>query len=199
MQQKKIIIQWAGSFIELCIGRLTQAQKCHLDAHCTDLERDFQSSWYRNTGLLQSLFNVDNWWSVDDLDRAMGLVFKDRSAIETKLATMTVEFDGTPATIDPEALQLSYYAPETIDPLNDDGWAVCHGTRRGAVLRLEADVEPPLDPSLITLSFLHYPDYGYILIDMDYDGHDDVQFTLGETTYLRPRLFRKDHIDDASR
>jgi len=51
---------------------------------------------------------------------------------------------------------------------------------------------------LITLSFIQYPDYGYILIDLDYDGHDEVQFTFGATTYLTPQFFGKDAIDDTS-
>jgi hypothetical protein len=67
------------------------------------------------------------------------------------------------------------------------------------MLHLDADFVPPFDPSLITLSFLHYPDFGYILIDLDYDGHDDVQFNLGETTYLKPRFVGKDHFNDTSR
>lgn len=67
------------------------------------------------------------------------------------------------------------------------------------LLHLEADFEPPFDPSLIALSFLRYPDYGHILIDLDYDGHDDFEFTWGDTTYLKPRFFAKDHFDDTSR
>ena len=112
---------------------------------------------------------------------------------------MVLEIDGTPAPIDPAAFQLGFYAPEAIDPLEKDEWVVCHGTRRKATLQLDAHFEPPFDPSLVTMSFLHYPDYGYILIDLDYDGHDDVQFSLAETTYLKPRFFGKDHFDDTSR
>ena len=199
MKEKRITLQWEGTFIELCMGRITRAQKDHIDAHCADLDKDAQSLWYDNAELLKSLFDADNWWSVDDLDHAMGLVFADRSALETKLAKIAFEIDGIPVTIDPETLQLSFYDPEAIDSIDQDERVVCHGTRRQAVLHLQADFEPPFDPSLITLSFLHYPDYGYILIDLDYDGHDDVQFTMGETTYLNPRFFGKDHINDALR
>ena len=199
MNKKRLSLQWKGTFIELCLGRLAQVKKGEIDARCTDLGSDIQSSWYDNTELLKTLFGADNWWSVDDLDHAMGLVFADRSALDTRLAKMTFEIDGTPATVDPEAFQLSFYAPEAIDPLENGERIVCHGAQREATLHLQTDFEAPFDPSLITLSFLHYRDYGYILIDLDYDGHDDVQFDLGDTTYLHPRCFGKDHFNDTSR
>jgi hypothetical protein len=162
-------------------------------------DKDIQFLWYDNTELLKALFGADNWWSVDDLDHAMGLIFADRSDLDKKLATMAFEIDGISAAIDPEAPQLSFYAPETILPLDKEGWVVCHGARRDAMLHLDANFEPPFDPSLITLSFLHYPDHGYILIDLDYDGEDDVQFKFGDTAYLKPRFFGKDHFNDTSR
>lgn len=199
MKKKKLSLRWAGAVIELCMGRITMENKGQIDTRCTGLDDDIQSSWYDNTELFKGVFGTDNWWSVDDLDHAMGLVFADRSAIDTHLSKMAFEIDGTPATIDPEALQLSFYAPEDIDPLDNDEWIVCHGARRDAILHLGAKFVPPFDPSLITLSFLHYPDFGYILIDLDYDGHDDVQFNLGETTYLKPRFFGKDHFNGTSR
>ena len=199
MKKKKLTLGWAGTFIELCVGRITQVKKDQIDDRCSDLDGDIQSSWYANTELIKGVFGGDNWWSVDDLDHAMGLVFADRTALDTHLSKMAVEIDGTPSTIDPEALQMSFYVPEAIDRLDKDEWVVCHGAQREAILHLEAEFAPPFDPSLITLSFLHYPDYGYLLIDLDYDGHDEVQFTLGETTYMRPRFFRKDHFNDTSR
>jgi len=199
MKKKKLALQWEGTFIELCMGRINRPGNGQIDAHLTAVGNDIQSSWYDNTALLNTLFGVDNWWSVDDLDHSMGLVFTDRSALEAELAKMAFEIDGAPATVDPEALQLSFYAPESIDSLDPDERVVCHGARRDAMLHLSANFAPPFDASLITLSFLHYPDYGFILIDLDYDGHDDVRFSFGETTYLRPRLFGKDHFNDASR
>ena len=199
MKKKKFSLRWAGTFIELCMGRINGLKKSQIDARCTDLEDDIQSSWYDNTLLFKGVFGADNWWSVDDLDHAMGLVFADRSALDNQLSKMAFDIDGTPATIDPEALQLSFYVPEAIDPLDKDEWVVCHGARQDAMLHLDADLSPPFDPSLITLSFLHYPDYGYILIDLDYNGHDDVQFNFGETTYLSPQFFGKDHYNEASR
>lgn len=199
MKKKKFSVRWAGTFIELCMGRINGLKKSQIDARCTDLEDDIQSSWYDNTLLFKGVFGADNWWSVDDLDHAMGLVFADRTALDNQLSKMAFDIDGTPATIDPEALQLSFYVPEAIDPLDKDEWIVCHGVRRDAMLHLDAELSPPFDPSLITLSFLHYPDYGYILIDLDYNGHDDVQFNFGETTYLSPQFFGKDHFNDASR
>jgi len=199
MKKKQMTLQWAGTFIELCMGRITPSQKDHIDTHCTDLSQDLQSLWYNNSDLLQSVFKADNWWSVDDLDHAMGLVFPDRSALDKRLATIGFEIEGTPATIDPEALQLSFYAPEAIGEIENADRIVCHGTRRQAVMTLQAEFEPPFDPSTITLSFLHYADYGYILIDLDVDGHDDVTFTWGETTYLEPRFVGKEHFNDAPR
>jgi len=199
MKKKRLVLQWEGTFIELCMGRINRVKKDQIDAHCTNLDDDIQSSWYDNTELFKTLFGVANWWSVDDLDHAMGLVFTDRSVLEKKLTQMAFEIDGTPAAIDPDAPQLSFYAPEPIDPLDKDELVVCHGARQDAMLQLETNFEPPFDPSLITLSFLHYPDYGYILIDLDYDGHDDIQFNFRETTYLRPRFYGKDHFYDASR
>lgn len=198
MKKKRMALEWEGTLIELCMGRINRDQKGYIDDSCADLEQDIQSLWYDNTKLLQSMFDADNWWSVDDLDHAIGLVFDDRSDLETRLATMAFEIDGTPTAIDPEALQLSFYAPEAIDALDEGERVVCHGARRQAVLHLRTDFEPPFDPSLVTLSFLHYPDVGYILIDLDYDGHDDVQFSLGDTTYLKPRFFGKEHLNDTS-
>jgi len=199
MKKNKLSLQWAGSFIELCIGRINLPRNGQIDANFTAVGNDIQSSWYDNTALLNALFGVDNWWSVDDIDHAMGLVFSDRSMLEAELAKMTFEIDGAPATVDPEALQLSFYAPEPINSLGKDERIVCHGTRQDAMLHLDVNFVPPFDPSQITLSFLHYPDYGFILIDFDYDGHDDVRFSFGETTHLQPRLFGKDHFNDASR
>lgn len=199
MPKKRFTLQWAGTFIELCMGRITAAHKDRLDTGVSDADNDVAARWYENTALLKSLFDADNWWSVDDLDHALGLVFKDRPDLEAKLSKISCEIDGTPVTIDPEVLQLSFYAPEAIDPLAEGERIVCHGSRREAVMHFQAEITPPFDPSLITLSFLHYPDYGYILIDLDYDGHDDVQFTWGEILYLKPRFFGKDHFHDTSR
>ena len=199
MKKKRLSLHWEGTFIELCMGRVNRVQKSQIDSRLTDKKNDIQSSWYDNTELLKALFGADNWWSVDDLDHAMGFVFADRSTLEKKLATMAFEIDGTSTTIDPEALQLSFYAPEAIDPLEKDELVVCHGARREAMLYLDANFEPPFDPSLITLSFLHYPDDGYVLIDLDYDGDDNVQFNFGDATYLKPRFFGKDHFNDTSR
>lgn len=198
MKKKKMALQWSGVFIELCLGRITRAQKALIDIHCPDLEKNSQAQWYDNTSFLNTHFQVDNWWSIDDLDRAMGLIFTDRNDLEKQLAAMVVIIDDTPASINPEAPQLSFYAPETMAPVDKDEQVICHGTRREALLQLKAEFEPPFDPSLITLSFLQYPDYGTILIDLDYNGHDDVQFTLGETTYLKPRFLGKEDIDDTS-
>jgi hypothetical protein len=199
MKKVRLALQWEGTFIELCLGRVTPAQKERIDRHCKELNPDVQSLWYENTKLLKSVFDADNWWSVDDLDHAMGLVFADRPELDRKLAGIALEIDGSPASIDPEALQLSFYIPESVGPLARDERVACHGIRRQAVLRLEAEVEPDFDPSLITLSFLHYPDVGTILIDLDVDGHDDVNFTWGETTYLEPRFVGKEHFDETSR
>lgn len=198
MKKKKMVLQWSGVFIELCLGRITRDQKTLIDIHCPDLEKNSQAQWYDNTSFLKTHFQVDNWWSVDDLDRAMGLIFTDRNDLEKQLAAIVVEIDGTPASIDPEAPQLSFYAPETMAPVDKDEQVICHGIRREALLQLKTEFEPPFDPSLITLSFLQYPDYGTILIDLDYDGHDDIQFTLRETTYLKPRFLGKEDINDTS-
>lgn len=199
MKKKKLSLHWEGTFIELCMSRVNQAQKRQIDSHLTDSNGDIQSLWYDNKELLERLFGAENWWSVDDLDHTMGLIFANRPVLDKKLATMAFEIDGTPATIDPDALQMSFYAPEAIEPLGINEMVVYHGARQDAMLRLDADFEPPFDPSLITLSFLHYPVDGYVLIDLDYDGHDDLQFAFGNTVYLEPRFFGKDHFDDTSR
>ena len=198
MGKMRLTLQWEGTFIELCMGRITPAQKKKIDRRCGDLNKDVQSAWYQNTTLLKSVFDADNWWSVDDLDHAMGLVFADRPDLDRRLTEITLEVDGRPASIDPDALQLSFYVPESVGPLARGERVACHGTRRKAVMRLQAEVERDFDPSLITLSFLHYPDVGTILIDLDVDGHDDAEFTWGETTYLTPRFLGKDYFDETS-
>lgn len=198
MNKKRMRLRWSGSFIELCMGRITRDQKDGIEADYPYMGKDFQTLWYDNTTLLKTHFNADNWWSVDDLDHVMGLYFADRAALEAGLAALTVEIDGTAATIDPEALQLSVYAPETIAPLGKHELVVCHGVRRETVMHLETDFLPPFDPSLITLSFLDYPNYGFILIDLDYDGYDDVSLTFGEADYLKPQFTGKDPINETA-
>jgi hypothetical protein len=199
MQTKPLSLSWQGTFIELCASRVSQANQAQIDAALTDSAIELQSAWYDNASLLKSLFGADNWWSVDDLDHAMGLVFADRPLLEDRLSTIRYTLAGVPVTVDPDALQLSFYAPEAMQGrLAVDEQILCHGALRQTEIHLEADIEPPFDPSLFTLSFLHYPDYGFILIDMDYDGHDDLRFTWGETAYLKPRFFEKDHFDDTA-
>jgi hypothetical protein len=199
MKKKRVTLRWETTFIELCMNRITRTKIRQIDAHCKDVNRLDQSWWYDNTELIKTIFDVDNWWGIDDLDHAMGLVFDDRSALKAKLAAIALDIDGQPANMDPDAPQLSFFAPEAIGPLGEDELIVCHGAHRQTVLRLEVEVERPFDPSLVSLSLLHYPDYGDILIDLDYDGHDDVHYTFGETTYLPPRFFGKDQFDETSR
>ncbi len=201
MQKEKmqIQLQWPGVLIELCLNRINGAQRQQIQAHCLGAGKDVRRLWYNDLPFLRKHFNVDNWWSLDDLDRVMGLLFSDRADLERRLSALSLEIDSSPKTVDPEALQLSFYAPEALAPIDRGGVVLCHGVLREAVLELNVDSEPPFDPSLITLSFLHYHDYGYILIDIDYDGHDDIQFTLGDTTYLKPRFLGKERNDDASR
>ena len=200
MKTKPLSVRWQGTFIELCLNRISQTEKARIDAVLTDSEKIAESAWYDNQFLLKSLFGADNWWSVDNIDHSMGLVFSDRSLLDSKLSTIRYTLAGAAVTVDPDALQLSFYAPEPIEaPLAANDQILCHGTLRQVEMQLDVDIEPPFDPSLFTLSFLHYPDYGYILIDMDYDGHDDIQFKWGETNYLKPRFFEKDHFNDTAK
>lgn len=197
--KKKLKLQWTGSFIELCMARVTPDQQQAMESRLANMDADIESAWYTNAELLKAHFDAANWWSIDDLDHVMGLVFKNRQELDAKMAAIAFEIDGIPLTVDPDAIQLSFYAPEAIEEGSRNERILCHGARREAIVQLTADVEPPFDPSLITLSLLRYPDYGFILIDLDYDGHDDVQFTFGETTYLKPLYLGKESIDDASR
>lgn len=194
--KKKASLHWSGTFIELCMGGVTHAQKEALEARWEEPNVDLLSAWYENTALLQSLFDAENWWSVNDVDHAMGFVFDDRSSLDEKIRSLVCEIDGSPASVDPEAFQLSFYAPEPVAGLLEkDDLVIRHGSLRQANLHLQAEIEPPFDPSLVTLSFLKYPDIGLILIDLDVDGHDDVTFTWGETTYLKPRFLGKDELN----
>lgn len=197
--KKKLTLQWSGTFLELCMGWITTSQKQIINDHCLKPDTDIQNAWYLNTEMLERHFDAQNWWSVDDLEHAMGLVFPDRKALESRLTTIDFAIDGMPVTVDPEMIQLSLYAPESISTPNRGQAILCHGARRQAVLRLTADFEPPFDPSLITLSLLDYPGYGLILMDVDYDGHDDIEFTFGATTYLKPRFLEKEYVDDFAR
>lgn len=199
MKKPRLGLTWTGLFIELCLGRITREQKKEIDARCPDLQNDFQREWYDNTRFLKRHFSVDNWWSIDDLDHAMGLVFTDRPDLHKRLATMTVAIDETPATIDPASVQLRFYAPETLPPTDTDQLIIYHGARRDVSLHLSTEFAPPFDPSLITLSLIQYPYYGTILIDLDYDGYDDVAYRFGETTYLKPRILEKEAFDDTSK
>ena len=198
MPHKKMTLTWRGAFVELCLARVSPDQRRQIDALPTHGEAaDLGSMWYENHPLLKRLFDVENWWSIDDVDHAMGLVFRDRAAIDDAIQRIAFTIDGVPSRVDPEALQLDFYAPEAVSGLDKGEAIVCHGASREAELHLAADVAPPFDPSLITLSFIDYPDHGLILIDLDYDGHDDVHFSWGETTYLAPRIIGKDRFDDA--
>ena len=199
MQKKRLVLRFKGMFIEMCMARVTHAQKKQIVSHCGTQGRHIQSRWYDNKALLAKFFNADNWWSIDDMDHAMGLVFSNRSAVETQLSAIVVEIDCEPVSFDPKCFKLQYFAPEALYPLDEDQCVLCHGFRRQAELQLLVDIAPPFDPSLISLSFLKYPGYGNILIDLDYDGHDDFDFNWGETTYLNPRFLNKDPFDDTSR
>ena len=189
MKKEKMHIDWSGVFIELCAGRVTPKQKRQIDTHCPDLEKASQfEGWYENTKMLETVFAADNWWSVDDLDHVMGLIFIDRAELDAALTAMRFEIAGTPAAVDPNAFQLSFYAPETLEPERPVDRIVRHGARMEARLQLKVDFSPPFDPSLLTLSFIDYPETGLILIDLDYDGHDDVAMSFGKTTYLPPHF-----------
>jgi hypothetical protein len=196
MQKKKLSLEWSGTFIELCLGRITIQQMEAIAASGMDLSRNTDLSWYENMDLLQSVFDVPNWWSIDDLDHAMGLVFEDRDTLVRQMASINVAIDRRPVTVDPDALQLSIYAPEAIADLAEDDRLVVHGATREATLHLDVEFEPPFDPSQITLSLLRYAQFGLILIDLDYDGYDDLRFTWGTSQYLPPRFIGKDEYDD---
>lgn len=198
MQKKKLHLEWKGTFIELCMGRITTRQKARIEASGSDLSGDAQITWYENADLLKSIFGVQNWWSIDDLDHSMGLVFDDRTALDRQMTSMAFTIDQRAVTVDPDALQLSIYAPEAVEGLAGDEQVVVHGIRREATLHLETEFTPPFDPSLITLSLLRYPDIGLILIDLDYDGYDDIRFTWGRTDYLPLKFSGKDVFDDTA-
>jgi hypothetical protein len=199
METQQLTLKWRGIFIERCMGRVAHNQKSRIEAGLTVPDGNFQSLWYDNKPLLHSLFEADNWWSVDDVDHTMGLVFDDRSALTAQLATIRYTIDGGLVTVDPDALQLSFYTPEALaPPLDQNERIICHGILRQAVLHLDAEVAPPFDPSLITMSFITTPEHGCILIDLDYDGYDEIRFDWGETTYIKPQLLGKDHFNDAS-
>jgi hypothetical protein len=188
MKKETMQLQWSGTFVELCMGRVNRSQKARIDSHCPDFEKNFESGWYENTQLLKTGFDVENWWSVDDLDHVMGLVFANRTELEAAMKAIRFVIAGKPSTVDPDAFQLSFYASEDMEPVAKEERVLRHGARREAQLRLTADYAPPFDPSLVTLSFIDYPDIGLILIDLDYDGFDDVAYTFGRTTYLQPRF-----------
>ena len=189
MNKEKMYLEWSGVFIELCVGRVTREQKRQIDGRWPDLEKAAPfDDWYENTKMLETVFAANNWWSVDDLDHVMGLIFTDRAALDSALAAMRFEFAGKPATVDPNAFQLSFYAPESMEPEGTDDRIVRHGAKMDAQLQLEVDFVPPFDPSLLTLSFIDYPDTGLILIDLDYDGHDDVAMRFEKKTYLPPQF-----------
>jgi len=189
MEKEKMCLKWAGVSIELCTGSVTREQKKQIDNHCPGPEKAVQfDSWYNNEEMLKAVFAAENWWSVDDLDHVMGLLFADRIELDSALATMRFEIAGRPSTVDPNAFQLSFYAPETLAPTGKGSRIVRHGARRETRLQLAVNYVPPFDPSLLTLSFIDYPGTGLILIDLDYDGHDDVEMTFGRETYLQPRF-----------
>ena len=184
----------------MCLNRVSQAQKARIDAALTDSATTLESAWYDNVFLLKSLFGADNWWSADNIDHSMGFVFSDRSFLDNRLSTIRYTLAGSPVTVDPDALQLSFYAPEPIEaPLAKTDQIICHGALREAEMQLDVDLEQPFDPTCFTLSFLQYPDYGYILIDLDYDGYDEIQFTWGKTKYLKPHFFEKDYFNDTAK
>jgi hypothetical protein len=195
LNTNQMSLRWHGTAIEICMGRITAAQKRTIEARCAPLGKDLRSGWYDNTELFRSVWRVDNWWSVDDVDHVMGPVFEKQSRILRDLSAISIEVDGAPTTIDPESVDLRFYAPETVKPTEDDGLIVFHGARREATVTLQANCRQPFDSSLLTLSFMQYEGYGNILIDMDYDGYDDVHFSFGQTTYLQPRFLEKDAID----
>ena len=198
MPKKTFSLEIKGTFIELCLTRVSTTQIDRAAALGVDIGNGDPASWYANDHVLNSVFNAENWWALDDLDHTMGLLFKDRRALEAKLATIGVIIDNRRVTIDPDALQLSVYALETIPDLAEGESILRHGARREATLHLDAEFTPPFDPELITLSMIRYPGVGLVLIDLDYDGYDELNFTWGETDYIQPRLIGKDAFDDTA-
>jgi hypothetical protein len=114
MKKKQMTLQWAGTFIELCMGRITPSQKDHIDTHCTDLSQDLQSLWYDNSDLLNRFSKRTTGGPLMIWIMPWGWFFPTGPLLDKRLATIGFEIEGTPATIDPEALQLSFYAPEAI-------------------------------------------------------------------------------------
>ena len=191
MPKEKMHLEWEGTFIELCTSHVTREQKRHIDTYCPGLESAARfETWYENASMLKAVFAADNWWSVDDLDHVMGLVFADRTKLDFALEALRFDVAGTPVTVDPHAIQLSFYAPEAFESVAEGDQIVRHGAKRKAHLHLDADFVAPFDPSLLTLSFIDYPETGLILIDLDYDGHDDVEMSFGEKTYLPPQFIQ---------
>jgi hypothetical protein len=184
MKKEKLQLDWAGPFIELCKAGITGEQKAQIEARCPGIAIHHQTQWYENTKMLQELFSAANWWAVDDLDHTMGLVFKDRAALKTAMADMRFEIQGRPTAVDPDAFQLRFFAQEATVSAAPGEEIICHGARCEAQLKLEAEFKPPFDPSLLTLAFIDDPETGLILIDLDYDGHNEAEYTFGPTSYL---------------
>ncbi len=196
--KQNLSLTWKGIFFELCMARVQPGHKDLLQVHVTAADADHKQIWYENAPFLQSHFNTKNWWAIDDLDHVMGLVFEDRLTLEENLSSISFAIDGRSVTVDPKALQMHFYAPEAHPPLKDDEWILRHGTSCRAELTLKTEIRPPFDPELLTFSLIQYPDMGYVLIDLDYDGHDELQFTWGEKTYLPPRITGKENLHGTS-
>lgn len=190
--KQQLTLQWSGLFIELCLGRLTPAQQQAFEACRPEENLDIATAWYLNADLLHTHFGTPNWWAIDDVEHTMGLLFGDRAELKVRLGDIAFAIDGAPVTVDPEAIQISVYAPEATPHVAAGDAILRHGARRQGQLQLTVELTSPFDPSLVTLSLLDHPGEGLILIDLDYDGHDDVRYSFGRTTYLKPRCVKKE-------
>ncbi len=186
MSKKELNLSLHGKSIELCIGRIHAEQKRKIDAFCLKNNILPEVAWYEDKKTMHSILAVDNWWSVNQLDHAVGLLFTDKDEIKTALKSLEIAFDGTNSKSDTAQLHMEFYLPEKINAPDNNEIVVSHGAVRNGHLRLKAESEHGFDPSMIRFSFLHYKDYGYILIDMEYDGFDDIEYSFTDESFLAP-------------
>lgn len=184
MDEKELIITLHGKSIELCIGIIKSEQEKRLDTFCRQSNLSSEKAWYENREAMKTIMNVENWWSVNQIDHAVGFLFSDKDDIKTALATLNITVDGNPVKSSPNQILTGFYLPEKIDSTGKDQRIVVHGALRTGHLTLRATPEKEFDPSLLQLNFLYYEDYGYILIDMDYDGFDEVEYHFSGESFL---------------
>lgn len=191
MAKKNVKIELIGQCIELCVGILSKDKKAEFQDYCRRISFSDEAVWYGQSDVIKKITGVENWWGINQLDHAVGFLFSGKEEIETFLELIMITVDGEPAVVNIGDIQVDLYTPEVFPDVGSDDRIVCHGAVRTGTQCLKAKIDDDFNASQLTLSFQYYKGYGYILIDMDYDGSDDYDYDFTDESFLDIRFGKR--------